>query len=189
MMCCVFKMLNADDIIATLVKETQEFGQHEPVMIVSGDKDFIQLQKYNNVEQFSPVQKKLVTDPRTPEQYLFEHICRGDSGDGIPNVLSEDRTFVDGGRQTPVRKKRLDEWYESHRSSKDMVDVMDNETYRNYIRNKSLIDFDYIPDDVVSNIEYAWTTTPKKTNGKVLNYLISNRCTNLIGCVDEFFTK
>ena len=36
----------ADDIIATLVESTQEFGQHEPVLIISGDKDFIQLQRY-----------------------------------------------------------------------------------------------------------------------------------------------
>lgn len=39
----------ADDTIAELVKWTQEFGNHEEVMIVSADKDFKQLQKYNNV--------------------------------------------------------------------------------------------------------------------------------------------
>ena len=59
----------ADDIIGTLVYRTQEFGQDEPVMIVSSDKDFIQLQKFKNVRQFSPMQKKLVKDkdgnPRT----------------------------------------------------------------------------------------------------------------------------
>ena len=42
--------VEADDVIGTLTMRTQEFGQDEPIMIVSSDKDFIQLQKYNNCE-------------------------------------------------------------------------------------------------------------------------------------------
>lgn len=48
----------ADDVIGTLAMQTQEFGQHEPVMIISSDKDFIQLHKYTNVKQFSPIKRK-----------------------------------------------------------------------------------------------------------------------------------
>ena len=81
----------ADDVIAVLIEQTQEFGKNEPVMIISSDGDFIQLQKYKNVKQFSPIQKKMVTDSN-PHLYLFEHIMRGDSGDGIPNILSADST-------------------------------------------------------------------------------------------------
>ena len=128
--------IEADDVIATLVKETQEFGKNEPVMIISSDKDFIQLQKYKNVKQFSPVQKKMVTDPN-PHLYLFEHVLRGDSGDGIPNVLSGDNTFVDGLRQTPITQKKIDAWLEK---AEDVKSGMDDETYRNYQWNKTLID-------------------------------------------------
>lgn len=64
----------ADDVIGALAMETQEFGKHEPVMIISSDKDFIQLHKYNNVKQYSPIQKKMVFDPN-PRTYCFEHIC------------------------------------------------------------------------------------------------------------------
>ena len=97
----------ADDIIATLTMQTQEFGLHEPVMIISSDKDFIQLQKFNNVKQFSPATKKLVTDPN-PRLYKWNHVCRGDSGDGVPNSLSDDDCFVvEGKRQKPLTKKAL----------------------------------------------------------------------------------
>ena len=56
-----------DDIIATLVKY---YHQHEDIMIVSGDKDFIQLQQYNNVKQYAPIQKQFVGEDIDPKQYL-----------------------------------------------------------------------------------------------------------------------
>ena len=95
----------ADDIIGTLVEQTQEFGHHEDVMIVSADGDFKQLQKYNNVKQFSPLTKKEVKDDN-PRLNLIDKILRGDAGDGVPNVLSHDDTFVNGDRQTPLSKKK-----------------------------------------------------------------------------------
>ena len=90
----------ADDIIATVVEQTQEFGQYEDVMIVSADKDFIQLHKHDNVRQYSPMTKKFIED-KNPRTYIAEHIFKGDSSDGVPNVLSPDNTFVDGIRSLP----------------------------------------------------------------------------------------
>ena len=94
----------ADDVIAKLALETQEFGKHEPVMIISADHDFIQLHKYDNVKQYSPMLKKFVKD-KNPRLYSMTHIFKGDCGDGVPNVLSDDNVFVDERRQTPVTKK------------------------------------------------------------------------------------
>ena len=119
----------ADDIIGALCYESQEFGKAEPVMIISSDKDFIQLQKFKNVKQFSPIQKKAVVD-KHPRRYLFEHICRGDKGDGIPNVLSPDNTFTDSIRQTPLRQTLIEFWIENQ-------DNMPEEYKRNYQRNKT----------------------------------------------------
>ena len=124
----------ADDIIGSLVLHTQEFGNNEPVMIISSDKDFIQLQKFDNVKQFSPIQKKLVTDDN-PRAYLWNHIMRGDSGDGIPNVLSADDTFITEKSQTPLRQTKIDMWIEN---ADKLREIMDEETYRNYQRNKNL---------------------------------------------------
>jgi 5'-3' exonuclease len=175
--------VEADDIIASLVMETQEFGQDEPVMIISSDKDFIQLQKFKNVKQFSPIQKKIVTD-KNPRTYLFNHIMRGDSSDGIPNVLSSDDTFISEKNQTPLRQTKIDEWLES---SDNLKDVMDIDTYRNYQRNKKLIDLSDIPEDVKESIINNFNGQTKTPNMKVLNYLIKKRCNNLIEVVEEFY--
>ena len=175
--------VEADDIIASLVMETQEFGKDEPCMIVSSDKDFIQLQKYNNVKQFSPIQKKMVTDSN-PRTYAFNHIMRGDGGDGVPNVLSADDTFVTDKSQTPLRQTRIDEWLEK---SDKLREVMPEEIYRNYQRNKKLIDLTEIPDDVQTTIINTYTEQKVPMKMKVLNYLIKKRCNLLIEVVEEFY--
>ena len=173
----------ADDIIGALAIRTQEFGQGEPVMIVSSDKDFIQLQKYNNVKQWSPIQKKAVSD-KSPRNYLFNHIMRGDAGDGIPNVLSKDDTFMSGGKQTPLRQTRIDEWLEN---SDDLKAAMPEDLYRNYQRNKTLIDLNEIPQHIQESIINKYDDQKLPMKMKVLNYLIKKRCTNLIECVEEFY--
>ena len=175
--------VEADDIIGTLAMQTQEFGMDEPVMIISSDKDFIQLQKYKNVKQWSPIQKKFVTD-KNPRTYLFNHIMRGDSGDGIPNVLSADDTFISENSQTPLRQTRIDNWLEH---SDNLREHMDDEIYRNYQRNKKLIDLTDIPEDIQESIINNFNGQAKTPNMKVLNYLIKKRCNNLIEVVYEFY--
>jgi hypothetical protein len=174
----------ADDIIGALTIRSQDFGQGEPIMIVSSDKDFIQLQKFNNVKQFSPIQKKVVTD-KNPRTYLFNHIMRGDVGDGIPNILSKDNTLItEGAKQTPLRQTRIDDWLER---SDDLKSAMPEETYRNYQRNKTLIDLTKIPESIQESIINKYDNQKLPMRMKVLNYLIKKRCNNLIECVEEFY--
>lgn len=172
--------VEADDVIGTLTEKTQNFGEHEPVMIISADKDFIQLQQYPNVRQFSPMTKAFVKES-DPVRYLFEHTVGGDSGDGIPNVLSPDNTFVDKIRQKPLSSKKIEQWYAS-RTSLDKV--MDEATYRNFQRNTALIDLSKVPQDKKALIINTFESV--KPNSNVLNYLISKRCTQLIECAEEF---
>lgn len=173
----------ADDIIGTLAYEIQEFGKNEPMMIISSDKDFVQLHKFSNVKQFSPMQKKAVVE-KNPHQYLFEHILKGDSGDGIPNTLSPDNTFVDGIRQSPVTKKKIDEWL---KNAEDLESFMDENTYRNYVRNKNLIDLSCTPSHLKEAIINTFEEDPVGIKRNVLNYLIKKRCKMLIECVEEFY--
>jgi len=177
--------VEADDVIASLVLQSQEFGMNEPMMIVSSDKDFIQLQKFNNVKQFSPIQKKFVKD-ENPRTYLFNHIMKGDTGDGIPNVLSDDDTFVSDKKQTPLRKTRIAEWLEN---SDDLRSVMDDEIYRNYQRNKTLIDLTEVPETIQENIIYNYNEQKVAMKMRVLNYLIKKRCNLLIEVVEEFYNN
>ena len=173
----------ADDIIATLTMQTQEFGLHEPVMIISSDKDFIQLQKFNNVKQFSPATKKLVTDSN-PRLYKWNHICRGDSGDGVPNVLSPDDTFITEQHQNQLRQAKIDGWAEN---VDNLREEMGDEIYRNFQRNQTLIDFDYIPEEIQNTIINTFNETKPAPNMKVLNYLVKNRVKNLIECREEVY--
>ncbi len=173
----------ADDIIGTLALQTQEFGQHEPVMIISADKDFIQLQRFKNVKQFSPMQKKMVTD-KNPLTYMWNHIMRGDTGDGVPNILSADDTFVTESKQTPLRQTRIDEWIAN---SDKLREVMPQEIYRNYQRNKKLIDLTEAPKELQEQIINTFKEQRIPMKMKVLNYLIKKRCNHLIEVVEEFY--
>ena len=175
----------ADDIIGALVEETQEFGKHEPVMIISSDKDFIQLHKYNNVEQWSPITKKYIKH-ENPYQYLFEHIFKGDSSDGVPNVLSDDDTFTsDGKRQSPLTQKKINLWLQN---LDDLQSVMKEVEYRNYQRNKTVIDLSEMPKNVREDIldKYNNYNMSKLQSSKVLNFLVKNRMSNLIESAQEF---
>lgn len=173
----------ADDIIGTLVLETQEFGKNESVMIVSADKDFVQLHKFNNVRQYSPMLKKFMVE-KNPRTFLMEHIFKGDSGDGVPNILSPDNTFVDSIRQSPVTKKKMDAWLEG---IDNLESVMDADTYRNYVRNKKLIDLTETPDVVKQEIINNYESQSLTHKSRVLNYLIKKRCKMLIECVGDFY--
>jgi len=167
----------ADDIIGELVRGTQEFGQHEDVMIISGDKDFAQLQKFPNVAQYSPVQKKYIKE-ENPRLQIWNLVLKGDTSDGVPNVLSADNCFVDGIRQTPLRQNKIDQLIEDPKA-------LGHEVYRNYTRNLNLIDLEYTPDRIKQKIQnvYSAYTVPKQN---ILNYLIENRCRLLIEDLNDF---
>ena len=164
----------ADDIIATLCK-----NYSEKIMIISGDKDFIQLQKYPNVEQFSPILKKHVNG-HDPNTYIKEHILKGDTSDGIPNVLSPDSTFVDGLRQRPLGRKKIENWL-----SKD-IDDLNDEVKRNYQRNDKLINLDNVPEILEKVIMDEFTKAPCGDRSKLLNYFIQSRLKNLTNEIGEF---
>ena len=177
-----YKMLEvygaeADDIIATICE-----SQKENIMIVSGDKDFIQLQKYKNVKQWNPVQKKMLKD-KNPDLYLKEHIIKGDRSDGIPNVLSDDNSFVDKIRQKPLTKKKIQSWVEH-----DFMDVAPNEeAKRNYHRNTTLVDLSKIPQDLKDKIKETYKTTPILGDRKnLINYFINNKLKELTNNLGDF---
>ena len=166
----------ADDIIATICSE-----YNEEIMILSGDKDFIQLQKFPNVKQYSPITKKMVNGAN-PVGYLKEHVFRGDSSDGIPNVLSPDNTFIDGLRQHPLRKNKIASWMEH-----DFDDVAPNdEVKRNYQRNQKLIDLTYIPSELSGEILETYRSSSYGDRSKLLNYFIQKRLKTLTESISEF---
>ena len=172
----------ADDIIATLCKFSQtekDRSKNEKIIIVSGDKDFIQLQRYVNVKQYSPILKKYV-DGHVPETYIKEHILKGDTSDGVPNVLSPDNTFTDGLRQRPLGKKKIETWLDIN------INDLQDEVKRNYQRNEKLIDLSKIPNELESEILTEFHGAPFGDRSKLLNYFIKSRLRNLTETIGEF---
>ena len=168
----------ADDIIAILCREAN--NNKEKVMIVSGDKDFIQLQKYDKVKQYSPIQKKFVGTDLDPVVFLHEQIIKGDRSDGIPNILSDDNVFVAGIKQQPIHKKRLEEW-----SKLDNI-PLGSITRLNYQRNKKLIDLEEIPIKLKENIINRYRTYEVPNRSKLLQYFIDNKLKALMTNINDF---
>ena len=165
----------ADDIIAALCGEL-EFDNGK-TLILSGDKDFIQLQKFRNVTQYSPITKKFVNGV-DPDTYLSEHVLKGDSSDGIPNVLSPDNTFVDGLRQKPLSKKKIEMMVSGN--------FPNDEIKRNYQRNKKLIDLKESPAELFMECCTAYHNASEGDRSKLLNYFTQKRLRNLVESIGEF---
>jgi 5'-3' exonuclease len=179
--------VEADDIIAVCIKKSINKRFNPKYLIISSDKDFQQLQKYPNVTQYSPVLKKFY-ETDSPQEYIYEHILRGDTGDGIPNFLSPDDTFINGIKSKPIMKKKLSGWIDSLMRGNDPQDFCNEYQYRNFQRNQRLIDFDYIPDDIQNDIyrEYEESEVTVANRSKILPYLINNDLKNLIEKIEEF---
>ena len=165
----------ADDIIATLVKHT-----NEPIMIISGDKDFIQLQTKSNVKQYSPIQKVFVGEGLDPKIFLHEQIIKGDRSDGIPNILSPDDIFLTKEKQRPINKKRLEEW-----SNVNNI-PLGSETSKFYERNKRLIDLSCIPEELERTIINKYRDYKIPSRSKLLPYFIKYKLKSLMENIGDF---
>jgi len=166
----------ADDVIATLVREHSE---NEKILIMSGDKDFIQLHIWPDVKQYDPVRKRWITH-NDPEQYLKEHVLKGDSGDGVPNILSEDNCFVVGSRQKPLTAKRIAKILNTDPEN------LEANIARNYFRNAMLIDLSNVPEEIKEKVITSYNEQSGKDRSKLMNYFISNKLRNLIENIGEF---
>tara|TARA_Y100001937_G_scaffold127942_1_gene201749 strand:- start:700 stop:1557 length:858 start_codon:yes stop_codon:yes gene_type:complete len=166
----------ADDIIA-IVSGIADVRPNK-LMIISSDKDFIQLHG-DNVRQWSPVTKQEVTG-HDPDTYIKEHVLKGDSGDGVPNVLSPDHTFTDGLRQKPLGKKRIEKMVNEN------IDDWNDEVKRNYQRNSMLINLQNIPYGIKSNIYDILAKTRCGDRSKLLNYFTINKLKTLTENIGDF---
>ena len=166
----------ADDIIGVLVDHCEE----NPILILSSDKDFIQLQKYQGVRQWSPLQKKFIVGD--PVESLYDKTIRGDTGDGVPNILSSDDTLItEGKRQTPVTKKKMELW-----RGKKPEEFCNEAMLRNYHRNKTLVDLRETPESIRINIVNQYDNQEAGDRSQLWNYFIDNRLKNLMDVIDEF---
>lgn len=181
----------ADDIIGTLVIDrgicssgcgdlVWEEPKYEQLLIVSKDGDFKQLQRYSNVKQWDFIDDKFI-EVDDPDMYLFEHIVRGDRGDGVPNILSQDNSFVDSIRQKSIMTKKLDQWRNMR-----VEDFCDAEMLRNWQRNKTMIDLRSVPEKIQEQIRVAYDKQGGKDRSMIMDYMIHNKLRNHMERLNEF---
>jgi len=165
----------ADDIIGVLCYNKKD----EQILIISEDDDFCQLHKLDHVKQYAPIFKKQMLVVDDPIMFLEEHIYGGDSGDGIPNFLSDDNVLItDGVRQTPLTKKKLE-------TLRDGTFEWSERLRRNYERNKQLIDLSNTPEHISMAILEQFENKPN-TRQKMLNYFIKAKLRHLMEHISEF---
>ena len=170
----------ADDIIAVLAKK---YCETEKVLILSSDKDFQQLQVHPNIEQFSPLKKEMVRCTN-PSYYLVEHIIRGDSSDGVPNIFSDDDSCVSPDkRQKPCMMKKvrqvIDEFNESGSFEDEYIQ-------RNWCRNKNVIDLNEIPSNIQDEIIATYENAHVADRSKLFDYFFGSGLVDLMGSIQEF---
>lgn len=169
--------LEADDIIATIAMNKH---YEDKMMIVSSDKDLLQLQQYDNVKQYSHIKKQEMKESN-PRALLLEHILRGDSGDGVPNVLSDSDTFIiSGKRQNTLSKKKFDEL-----ASMDSKEY-DSRIRDNYQRNKKCVDLSEIPQEYQDEVMALYNVDKPRDNSKIMKYFVSHKMKNLLTHRSEF---
>ena len=170
----------ADDIIGTVC---HEYGSElnigsEKFLVLSGDKDYIQLQNYANVDQYDPIRKRWIRNDN-PVNYLKEHILKGDSGDGVPNILSPDNCLAVGERQKAMTKKRLALYSEGPIN-------MDEETLRRFHRNKMMIDLREIPKSYQDQIMGEYNTEKEVGREQLFNFFVKKKLKHLITDIQDF---
>lgn len=175
-----FDNLEADDIIGIIC---HQYGRQlndgsEKFLIMSGDKDYIQLHKYANIKQYSPTLKKWI-ESSDPDKYLSEHILKGDSGDGVPNILSPDNCIAIGERQKPMTAKRIQEFTTN-------PGAMDDTTKARYERNKMLIDLTQIPDKYKEPVISAFELTKNVGRSGLMNFFMSRGLKHLMADIQDF---
>ena len=166
----------ADDIIASLVKRNNSQNYPEPILILSADKDFIQLHKYPLVKQYDPIRNRWIQD-LDPVKYLQEHIIRGDRSDGIPNILTCDDAIVMNKPQKKMSREKI-----SSLASMDPSEFTNFIRLRNWKRNSELIDFAMIPEAVGDRIINYYTSYKPSTEIN-FTYFIQN---NIHDLIDEY---
>jgi len=178
--CVRINRCEADDVIAAIVEKKRP---EEPILIISPDRDFVQLQKYANVKQYSNLQKKWI-EPKVSAQYdLQEKVLKGDMGDGVPNVMSDDNVILDESlRQTPLRKAKLESLMQDPESLGTTI-------ARRVIRNRDLIDLNRTPLELKNEIINQFNEKSKGSINSLMNLLSKYKMKMLLEALPDFETN
>ena len=178
--CVQIERCEADDVIGTICELNMS---PEHILIISADKDFIQLQRYPNVKQFSNTQKKYLVPEVSALHDLEVKVLKGDTGDGVPNVLSDDDCLItEGARQGTLTKKKIEQLMKD-------PEALGTTVARRIIRNRNMIDLSRTPDSLKAIIMEEFNKPAKGSITKLMTVFTKHKMNVMLGSLQDFEIK
>ncbi|WJJ54877.1 ribonuclease H [Acinetobacter phage AB1I1M-1] len=227
----------ADDVIAVLSKYLSSNGWK--VRIISSDGDFTQLHKFENVDQYSPIQKKFVkVKSGSPEEDCLTKVIKGDrkdcvasikvcgnfwlvreEGERVPSTSADfvkslvgksdeeiyDALYEQIKKKSSHKKLGVENCHkllkfqgiqiededgnilEEYKSDVEyMTKKLADLQFHRFKRNRILIDFDYIRDDIKDSILDHYKSYKPAPRGRMYSYFVKNQLTKLLKDINNF---
>ena len=158
----------ADDVIAVISKYVDKRVDKrvnkrvdKRVLIIASDTDYCQLNPNRisiiSLKGFKPV---IGPDNMTHKEYLTAKILQGDSSDNIPGCF------------TGCGKKTAEKLAKDPEALKEVL--KDDNIRQTYERNKTLISFDCIPEDIQNRIISVYLNKTKRKIKFIINFAEQN---------------
>ena len=185
-----------DDIMGVLAR----MPNREKILLVTSDKDMKQLLRYSDVEIYDNVNNKYA-ELDDPKDFLLELIMTGDSGDDIPNILSDNDVFINDDK----KQRRLIKKYKDHIREADSIQEgietlevnitvdgtkikLDNEeVLNNFKRNKLLIDLSHTPQNLAKLVVQQYNTPSEGSESKMRMYFGNHGLNELRDKINDFW--
>ena len=97
--------------------------------------------------------------------------------------MSDDNVFIEGRRQRPLSKKKIESWVN------EVFMTFTEEEQKNYNRNRQLIDLSCIPPELEEKIINEFIDAKVASRDKILNYFITKKLKTLIEVIRIKFGK
>jgi hypothetical protein len=180
----------ADDSIGVMCRYADE-----PTLIISNDKDLVELTKFEFVDHYRPYAKEMFV-VEDPLRFCFDLIISGDKTDGIPSIKNPADFYVTQWKAKkagekhppakPVSKKWKDELWIAYNTDPQTFVAALGEFKDRYAQNTKLVSLDYIPEDVVDRIKEAWFNTSNNSEATMIKYFRENRLQLLSKYIADF---
>jgi 5'-3' exonuclease len=157
--------MEGDDIVASIVAKNKYTNKYKEVVVVSNDKDLVQLLEYPNVHIYASRKDTVIyydkqvtfnnEDRETiyeqlemsPKRFLMRQILFGDKTDGVPNVKNPIDFYVNGeGRAKGLGDKEFEKEFPKSLDDNSIQKVLKNYNTKRIAQNTEMIDLKHIPD-------------------------------------------
>jgi len=170
--------VEADDIIGILSMYNTETTN----IIYGGDKDFKQCILKDGVYLYDTY-KNVFQEREGIDKWVFEHMLKGDTGDGIFNIFTDPKEKIESGiRQKTISSKYLNEMYYLWKDDEGtFLSKLEEPARKRFETNRTIVNFDYMPLKVKEKIQSVFNE--KKDDRRIFeafnDFCLQNYLVNL----------